>query len=679
MSINSSVAAVAAFCKTVAQSIKKLFNNKKPVFSIIAITLSMSALLGADAGSMACDSRFKSTDVNCDINNDEAALYYEYIRENLRLLDVSSFPYSNDVGVLSALIDDFNSDGVKEMVTASISLNAADQKYIILDLYGLNDNEVEKWDTSTDFSVSGVGNFSNSFCVTYENQKFRIQTITLSYGGSSRSEEYVTLSIGNNSFVLETDYDIYEFYRNDDYRYEEKVSNEKYSSCSVIYDEIRNSGYLIHSHDYENVAQDNCNHMFIAVNSNDSSLAGVHGFILDSTDLSENISENANNTNNSENSNDVNYSDKYSWIVQPDIEAEDINVIRCCVGDTDYGQYKYDRISVISRESGVGLINYAGGIITGVDFECIEVYDQQYLLFDCSKKGDTYYTLSSLYELKKINEDTAFGIVGGGFGDVEEIVWIDSDGLYLDYDAQKVSDIPSGIYAVRYLSKNDYQIYDDSIWITAEDYKIVVLKDGKLINSEIYEDAGAFSDGVISVKLNGKWGYIDQNGSTVLPFEFDACWNSNGTYEWKNELFEKSPYNASDGYIVVSKNGEYALYDVEGNIVIEFGEFEKIRPVYEGMCWVETNGRWGVIALEPNVTALNTILPEKTFQSKTATVKSSSGLRMREGPGTNYYVISILSNKTKVTLCGVTGDWSYICYDSIYGWVKSEYLEISNN
>jgi len=44
-----------------------------------------------------------------------------------------------------------------------------------------------------------------------------------------------------------------------------------------------------------------------------------------------------------------------------------------------------------------------------------------------------------------------------------------------------------------------------------------------------YEDAQTFSEGLAAVKQNGKWGYIDQDGKTVIPFQYDlACAFSEG-------------------------------------------------------------------------------------------------------------------------------------------------------
>ena len=38
-----------------------------------------------------------------------------------------------------------------------------------------------------------------------------------------------------------------------------------------------------------------------------------------------------------------------------------------------------------------------------------------------------------------------------------------------------------------------------------------------------YEDASAFYEGLAAVKQNGKWGYIDETGKTVIPFQYDLA------------------------------------------------------------------------------------------------------------------------------------------------------------
>ena len=63
-----------------------------------------------------------------------------------------------------------------------------------------------------------------------------------------------------------------------------------------------------------------------------------------------------------------------------------------------------------------------------------------------------------------------------------------------------------------------------------------------IINPQ-YEDADSFSQGLAAVKKDGKWGYIDMEGSTVIPFQFDYA------------------FSFSKGLAVVGTLGEYPTYD----------------------------------------------------------------------------------------------------------------------
>ena len=52
-----------------------------------------------------------------------------------------------------------------------------------------------------------------------------------------------------------------------------------------------------------------------------------------------------------------------------------------------------------------------------------------------------------------------------------------------------------------------------------------------------YQDAKRASEGLFPVKQNGKWGYVDENNRTVIPFIYDVA----------------NPF--SEGYAVVGKYG----------------------------------------------------------------------------------------------------------------------------
>ncbi|MBP3319638.1 MAG: WG repeat-containing protein, partial [Ruminiclostridium sp.] len=42
-----------------------------------------------------------------------------------------------------------------------------------------------------------------------------------------------------------------------------------------------------------------------------------------------------------------------------------------------------------------------------------------------------------------------------------------------------------------------------------------------------YEDAQSFSEDLAAVKKNGKWGYINEENKTVIPFQYAYAWPFN--------------------------------------------------------------------------------------------------------------------------------------------------------
>ena len=100
-----------------------------------------------------------------------------------------------------------------------------------------------------------------------------------------------------------------------------------------------------------------------------------------------------------------------------------------------------------------------------------------------------------------------------------------------------------------------------------------------------HEDADSFSQGLAAVKKDGKWGYIDMEDSTVIPFQFDYA------------------FSFSEGLAVVGTPGEYPTYDgatapvyfwsvldKQGKTVIPF-EYTRITSYSNGLAVAVKDGR----------------------------------------------------------------------------------------
>jgi len=142
----------------------------------------------------------------------------------------------------------------------------------------------------------------------------------------------------------------------------------------------------------------------------------------------------------------------------------------------------------------------------------------------------------------------------------------------------------------------------------------VIDKTGKLITEQLFEWSGwSFSEGLLDVKLNGKWGFINREGKMVIPAKYkDAEGFSEGLAavnfnEEKSQWgfidksgnvvipaqFEEGWY-FKDGLAAIRKNWKYGFIDKQGKIVIE-PKFDWTYSFSEGLAAVKFNGKWGFI------------------------------------------------------------------------------------
>ena len=91
---------------------------------------------------------------------------------------------------------------------------------------------------------------------------------------------------------------------------------------------------------------------------------------------------------------------------------------------------------------------------------------------------------------------------------------------------------------------------------------------GKIGNSEC-----------ISVKKNGKYIFIDENGKQIVP----------GTYDFARCF--------RDGLAAVYKDGKAGYIDATGKLVIPY-IFEEATSAYNSCAWVRYNGLWGVCKIK---------------------------------------------------------------------------------
>lgn len=189
----------------------------------------------------------------------------------------------------------------------------------------------------------------------------------------------------------------------------------------------------------------------------------------------------------------------------------------------------------------------------------------------------------------------------------------------------------------------------------------------------VYENARDFSEDMAAVKKDGKWGYINNLGVTVIPFEFDSCaaadtMGGDIAFGFRNTL---AP---------VCKDGKFGIINSKGETVVDF-TFDVILQGEDGKYIACSGGKWGIINVDED-----RFVPETTASTSPANnepaiaqgyymVKTSgSVLNMRAEADSNSEVVAKIPNGTILRVTKSVSGWSYAKYNSFSGWVSSAFL-----
>jgi serine/threonine protein kinase len=106
-------------------------------------------------------------------------------------------------------------------------------------------------------------------------------------------------------------------------------------------------------------------------------------------------------------------------------------------------------------------------------------------------------------------------------------------------------------------------------------------KIGNIVIQPQFDDAESFSEGLAAVyNYNRGWGYINKSGEFIVQPQFGSA-----------DLF-------SEGLARVSINGKYGFINKTGNTIIKLelrGGSNDAHSFFEGLARVEINGKWGYI------------------------------------------------------------------------------------
>jgi hypothetical protein len=126
-----------------------------------------------------------------------------------------------------------------------------------------------------------------------------------------------------------------------------------------------------------------------------------------------------------------------------------------------------------------------------------------------------------------------------------------------------------------------------------------------------YDEFSDFSDGLASVKKDGKWGVINKEGIEVIPIVYEnqfalffseglARVRKKGYYGYVNKvgeeiipcIYEDANYDFSEGFANVKKDGKWGIVNKEGKELIPI-IYDYAWPFSEGLASVKKDGKYG--------------------------------------------------------------------------------------
>ncbi len=294
------------------------------------------------------------------------------------------------------------------------------------------------------------------------------------------------------------------------------------------------------------------------------------------------------------------------WLVEPTISAQLIQPLVCprYNENTNHYDISYADCFKIMVDGKLGLIDLNGKFLVEPKYDDIfairdgddylAVIEDEDSVKQTYIHSDTFKTVSAYkqYNTKKY-----------------EYYWDGKSPLFVSNQSGKITEetfaplLPEAVKGVKkqggaYEPTGKYGLFVNQVNLTGM----------------IYTGAGYYCDGLIAFESNGKWGYLDSNGRTIIPFEYDAVWGYNALGG------KDTPYESFEDCITVTKNKKFGILTSTGDVLVPL-MFDDATPVVNGKAFVKTQGKWGVLKVYESD---GTVAPEITEPSSENTSTSTS-------------------------------------------------------
>jgi len=128
---------------------------------------------------------------------------------------------------------------------------------------------------------------------------------------------------------------------------------------------------------------------------------------------------------------------------------------------------------------------------------------------------------------------------------------------------------------------------------------------GKILKAPFMSDFYGYSDGLAGVKIQGKWGFMDENFKIVITPKYT----------------EKLVYAFQNGCARVKQNGKVGMIDKTGKLLID-PAYDEIYELSEGLIAFLQNGKWGYMNLNKEVVIQAQYFSANNFKNGLAKVKT---------------------------------------------------------
>lgn len=114
-----------------------------------------------------------------------------------------------------------------------------------------------------------------------------------------------------------------------------------------------------------------------------------------------------------------------------------------------------------------------------------------------------------------------------------------------------------------------------------------------------YDIAQEFVEGMAAVCKDQKWGYIDSLGNEVIPIKYYSQERYDGLTcdDWNELGAPDEANNFHEGLVMVMKDGKAGYFNKEGKTVIDF-QYDRAADFSEDFAAVKKNDKWGFIDKE---------------------------------------------------------------------------------